>query len=213
MTTTHPPTASLPTAPLTPTPYHLTEEQVAAFDRDGYLVLPGRVRGRLLALLQEAGRRWIERGLEHGVADEDYNWANRESGKALFRVNYVHEKGEAASLALLGSPEVLAAAESLCGRDFVPTYESMVFKMEGDGERIRWHQDAVHARRHRVFNLDLYLDPSRKGAGALWVVPGSQHARFDACALEATHGWDVPGAVEVEMEPGDILLHDTMVVH
>ncbi len=66
---------------------------------------------------------------------------------------------------MLGAPQVLAVAESLCGRNFVPTYESMVFKQEGDGEKIRWHQDAVHPRNHRIFNYDLYLDASRKGAG------------------------------------------------
>ncbi len=31
--------------------------------------------------------------------------------------------------------------------------------------------------------------------------------------LAEVHGWDPPGVVEVEMEPGDVLLHDVMVVH
>jgi hypothetical protein len=131
----------------------------------------------------------------------------------MFRVNYVHDKGNPVSLAMLGAPEVLAVAESLCGPNFVPTYESMVFKQEGDGEVIRWHQDAVHPRRHRIFNYDLYLDHSKKGAGALVVIPGSHHDRLDACKLEEEHGWNPPGSIVVEMDPGDVLLHDVMVVH
>src|SRR6476661_2432945 len=65
-------------------------------------------------------------------------------------------------------------ADRLAGPDFVPTYESMVFKSAGDGAPIPWHQDAVHARRHRIFNIDVYLDASVAGEGALHVVPGSQ---------------------------------------
>jgi ectoine hydroxylase-related dioxygenase (phytanoyl-CoA dioxygenase family) len=56
----------------------------------------------------------------------------------------------------------------------VPTYESMVFKQEGDGQEIPWRQDPMHPRRHRIFNFAVYLDASRTGAGALRVVPGSQ---------------------------------------
>lgn len=114
---------------------------------------------------------------------------------------------------LLGSPQVLAVAESLCGPNFVPTYESMVFKQEGDGEAIPWHQDAVHPRGYRIFNFDLYLDASRIGAGALRLIPGTQRRRQDICALTETYGWEHPEAISVEMAPGDVLLHDVMVVH
>jgi hypothetical protein len=89
----------------------------------------------------------------------------------------------------------------------------MVFKMKGDWEVIAWHQDAVHSRRYRVFNYDLYLDHSRGGAGALWVVPGSHRVKQDVCEVAQKHGWRPPGSIEVEMEPGDVLLHDVMVVH
>jgi hypothetical protein len=101
----------------------------------------------------------------------------------------------------------------MCGPNFVPTYESMVFKQEGDGEVIPWHQDAIHSAKYRIYNYDLYLDASKKGAGALRVIPGSQRARQDICKLTDTYGWDHPDAIDVEMEPGDVLLHNVMVVH
>ena len=131
----------------------------------------------------------------------------------MWRVDYIHGKGEPASLELLGSRAVLGIAESLAGPDFVPTYESMVMKSAGDGAPVPWHQDAVHARRHRLFNVDVYLDDSRRGAGALHVIPGSQVQRTDACALAETYGWELPGAIEVELEAGDVLVHDDMIVH
>ena len=188
----------------------LTAEQVAAFDRDGYLVLRDRIPADLVERLQDATARWLDTA-EEGKADHLY--ANRPNGRVLWRIDYIHDKGEPVTLELLGSPAVLGIAESLAGPDFVPTYESMVLKAAGDGAPVSWHQDAVHARRHRLFNVDVYLDDSRAGAGALHVIPGSQVRRTDACALAETHGWELPGAIEVELEAGDVLVHDDMVVH
>jgi phytanoyl-CoA hydroxylase len=192
----------------------LTDEQVAAFDRDGYLVLKNRIEPGLLSRLQAASERWMADGAgREDQGPSDWLFANRPSGKVMWRVDYIHDKGEPASLELLGSPAVLGIAESLAGPDFVPTYESLVVKKAGDGAPVPWHQDAIHARKHRLFNVDVYLDASRAGHGALHVIPGSQKARSDACALAETHGWALPGAIEVELEPGDVLVHDDMVVH
>lgn len=192
----------------------LTPEQVAQFDRDGYLVLRQRIDPDLLGRLRSASDRWIADGLARGpVPGTDWLFADRPTGPALWRVDYIHDKGEPASLELLGSRAVLGIAEALAGPDFVPTYESMVIKAAGDGAPVPWHQDAVHHRRHRLFNVDVYLDDSRSGAGALHVIPGSQRQRTDACALAETHGWQLPGAIEVEMQAGDVLVHDDMVVH
>ena len=197
-------------------PHHLSDEQVRFFDENGYLILRNWITGDLLRKLQDAGETWIEQGLRVGPDDpqhSDYVFAQRPNGRVMFRVNYVHDHGEPASLELLGSPQALGVAESLCGPNFVPTYESMVFKQEGDGEAIPWHQDAVHPRTHRIFNFDLYLDRSAKGAGALRVLPKTQRWKQDICALTEQHGWDGPGVIHAEMEPGDVLLHDVMVVH
>ncbi len=197
-------------------PYHLTPEQVQFFDEHGYLILRNWIPQDLLQRLRDAGQTWIDDATSAAETDpnyRDYVWAKRPTGRVLFRVNYVHNKGQAASLELLGCPQVLAVAESLCGPNIVPTYESMVFKQKGDGEAIPWHQDAVHPRTHRIFNLDVYLDESRTGAGALRVLPGTQHKPQDICSLTDTYGWDAPDAVSVEMAPGDVLLHDVMIVH
>ncbi|MGS0685337.1 phytanoyl-CoA dioxygenase family protein [Nakamurella sp. GG22] len=192
----------------------LTDAQVEQFDRDGYLVLRNRINPDLLHRLQDAAVDWVEQGHRAAPgAAGDWLFADRPSGRVMYRVDYIHAKGRPESLELLGSPEVLGIAESLAGHNFVPTYESMVFKSAGDGAPIPWHQDAVHPRNFRLFNVDVYLDASRRGKGALFVVPGSQRSRTDACGLAETHGWDLPGAIEVEMQPGDVLVHDDMIVH
>ncbi len=205
------PPLPLPTSPRSS--HHLSEEQIRFFDENGYLVLRGWVTSELLERLQAAGTHWIDQGPDCDTHTDDYNFAKRPHGEVLFRVNYLHNKGQDASLELLGSPQVLAVAESLCGHNFVPTYESMVFKQEGDGEQIPWHQDAVHPRNRRVFNFDLYLDRSSIGSGALRVVPGTQKQLLDVCDIRDRYGWDAPSVIQVEMEPGDVLLHDVMVLH
>ena len=221
MTTLTTSTPVLDTQPFPPpaaprTPYHLTPEQIQFFDANGYLLLRQWIPQQLLARVRAAADAWIEHGLRATPDDpvfDDFRWKTGPNGPVFFWVGYVHNMGQAASLELLGSPQVLAVAESMCGPNFVPTYESMVFKMAGEGAPIHWHQDACHPRRYRIYNFDLYLDASRAGAGALRVVPRSQQGRVDICQLEDNHGWNPPGVIEVEMEPGDVLLHDVMVVH
>jgi ectoine hydroxylase-related dioxygenase (phytanoyl-CoA dioxygenase family) len=196
--------------------YHLSAEQIAEFDARGYLVLPQRIPAELLRRLQSAAEGWISDGRMLAPGDPagaDYHWAARDGHRRMFRVDYLHGKDRAESLELLGSPAVLGIAESLAGPNFVPTYESLVFKDTGDGAAIDWHQDAVHPRTHRIFNIDVYLDQSRVGEGALRVAPGSHVAPVDVCQLQEEYGWNAPGVVQVELEPGDVLVHDVMVVH
>ncbi|WP_285115578.1 phytanoyl-CoA dioxygenase family protein [Leifsonia sp. fls2-241-R2A-40a] len=198
------------------TTHHLSPAEIEQFDEQGYLILRDRIPQDLLHRLQDAADRWIADGSALPEGDEraqDYAYANRPSGRVMFRVDYLHNKNDAASLELLGSPAVLGIAESLAGPNFVPTYESLVFKKAGDGAPISWHQDAVHPRTHRIFNIDVYLDPSRKGEGALRVAPGSHKQPVDVCQLEEEYGWDAPGVIQVELNPGDVLVHDVMVVH
>ncbi len=191
--------------------YHLTLDQLRFFDENGYVILHDLIQGDLLARLQTASEGWIQQGLELTREDEDYRFKIENGKRIFYRVDYLHDKGYPVSLELLGSPQILGVAESMCGVNFVPTYEAMVFKQEGEGIAIHWHQDAVHPRHWRIFNLDLYLDASHKGAGALYVIPGTQTTRQAFCNIENSFGWDYPGAIEVEMQPGDVLLHDVMV--
>ncbi len=202
------------------TPYHLTPEQVAFFDTNGYLILRNWIPADLLKRLQDAADAWIQLGWDYqGKSNsedpeyDDFRFVDRPSGRVMFRVNYLHNKGQNASLELLGSPQVLAVAESLCGRNFVPTYESMVFKEEKDGAPIIWHQDAIHPRNYRIFNYDVYLDASTPDGGALRVLAKTQSHQQDFCKLEAEYGWNPPDVIVAEMQPGDVLLHDVMVAH
>ena len=79
--------------------YHLTPDEIAHFDEHGFVILRNRIPADLLEKLQRASLRWIADGhaLENeSDGDGDYNFATRPSGRVLFRINYLHNKGEAA---------------------------------------------------------------------------------------------------------------------
>lgn len=193
--------------------FALEADQLDFFDRNGYLMLRGLVPPAMIDRLRADSAAWMAAGREAGADPGDYHVARRDGVSVPFRIDYVHEKSGTASLELLGSPQLLGVARSLAGPNFVPTYESLVFKGAGDGAPVQWHQDAYHPRGWRIANLDIYLDESRPGEGALRVVPGSQREVPDLCRMEADHGWDPPGAIEIDARPGDVLIHDVMLVH
>ena len=45
------------------------------------------------------------------------------------------------------------------------------------------------------------------------MLPKSHFKKQDACAFAEKYGWEHPDIITVEMEPGDVLLHDVMVYH
>ncbi|MGB1682545.1 MAG: phytanoyl-CoA dioxygenase family protein, partial [Acidimicrobiales bacterium] len=78
-------------------------------------------------------------------------------------------------------PQLLAAAASINGPDFVPYNDAIFVKKPGLGASVGWHQDgathwdnpAWHPDIHG-FNFQVQLYPTT-AANALWVVPGSHH--------------------------------------
>lgn len=196
--------------------FRLSEEQLRFFDENGYLVLRDWVPAPLLDRVRAASEVWMATAHHADPAHphtRDFQFGRPQGRRSLFKVEYLHDKGQAASLELLGSPAVLEVAQSLCGPDFVPTFEAMVVKSEDGGTNVPWHQDAVHPRTNRIVNYGLYLDHSRDAEGALRVIPGSHRQAQDICASASAYGWDAPGAMTLEVGPGDVLLHDVMLVH
>lgn len=101
--------------------------------------------------------------------------------------------------------------------DFIPCFESLVFKLPNNGSSVPWHRDGNPIPGHwRIFNVDIYLDDSRVGNGCVWVVPGSHLWESERANKTIQQGWEMfhlPGAVPAEVEAGDILLHHTKVLH
>jgi hypothetical protein len=133
--------------------------------------------------------------------------------RAITRVDGLVEANALPSvLALLGSPGFVALARAF-NDDPVITQVDLVVRTLGDAHVIAWHQDAVFERTHRHAALGLALDDTDTGDGDLLILPGTQGAPQDLCALEDAHGFAPPGLLRIAPRAGDLVLHDAMLVH
>jgi phytanoyl-CoA hydroxylase len=196
----------------------ITDEQAQFFLDNGFLVIENALRGEELRLIQEAMMKEVDKGAA-GVADDpDYMYGKgTKSGSNVFkRVEYVIDKHDPMK-ALLGHPFILRSVEKLQGRNFIPTWDSMVLKMPDEGIIVPWHRDAevpVGCDDPRpIFNVDFYLDDADLG-NCLWVIPGSNkwsvEQAQERCKRE---GFDTSDAIPVPLKAGDVIFHDITVVH
>jgi ectoine hydroxylase-related dioxygenase (phytanoyl-CoA dioxygenase family) len=198
----------------------IDEEAALAFRRTGLLVVRHLIEPAELAALRGETLALVERAASQRVEDHDYQYKkHEESGDEVpFRIEYVVDK-TASCKALLAHPFVLRSVERLQGRDFIPTWDSMVFKLAGAGAAIDWHRDADRSKcdpARPIFNVDFYLDGS-DATNCLWGIPGSNlwndAEATAACARLSAGGFGRDGGVPILMHAGDALFHDILVLH
>jgi hypothetical protein len=127
-----------------------------------------------------------------------------------------------AGLRLYGHPHLLAIAESINCKDFVPYNDAIFVKQPGLGASVAWHQDGVTHwdspdwdEGIHGFNFQVQLYPTTPG-NCLWVVPGThKQGRVDIKRLVAENGGDdrLPGAVPLTCEAGDVTMVNRQMLH
>jgi hypothetical protein len=120
----------------------LSEEQVAAYERDGYLGLPGYVGGEWLARLQAAAARWVEesRSLTRSDSRFDLEPGHCAERPRLRRFTApVDHDPDVAAFALSGPAAELAVA--LLGAPARFHHSKLNFKWSDGGTAVDWHQD------------------------------------------------------------------------
>lgn len=193
----------------------------AQFFRDnGLLVIRNVLRGKELADMQDQIGQLVSRSVRERVEDPDFAYAQHAITKQTvpYRIEYVVDKTDASKV-MMGNPFILRTVEKLQTRDFIPTWDSVVFKAEGAGAAIPWHRDAgVECTDDLpIFNVDFYLDEATL-ANCLWGILGSNKwsdaeakRRIDAMNKD---GFQTPAdAVPITMKPGDVILHNILALH
>jgi ectoine hydroxylase-related dioxygenase (phytanoyl-CoA dioxygenase family) len=190
----------------------LTEVERAAFERDGYLALPG-------VLGPTAVQRY-----EELVSDTYERW-RRDAGtrRAMHQLSAVNTCPALA--ALCSHPRILGAVWPILGWN-VHVYHSHVdvHPPEPDAvDSFAWHQDGgrqnreleTEPRPRMSVKVAYWLsDLSESGRGNLRVVPGSHRVnRIDGPPARDTAWPDPPGAVEIRANAGDALLFDRRLWH
>jgi ectoine hydroxylase-related dioxygenase (phytanoyl-CoA dioxygenase family) len=197
----------------------LSPAEAAAFRAAGALIVRKLIGRDELDALREQTLALVVRAAAERIPDMDFQYKGHPDGREVpFRVEYVVDKLPACR-GLLGHPFVLRSVELLQGRDFIPTWDSMVFKLAGAGAAIEWHRDADSGQcesARPIFNVDFYLDGS-DASNCLWAIPGSNHwSDAEAERVSAARnagGFSTEGACALPLEPGDALLHDILLVH
>jgi ectoine hydroxylase-related dioxygenase (phytanoyl-CoA dioxygenase family) len=136
-------------------------------------------------------------------------------------------KGSRAFLKLAQDPELVELIADAIGADVILWGCQVFCKPGGDGLETPFHQDGHYwpIRPLATCTAWIALDPSKKENGCLKVAPGSHltktlfnHLREDRSDLVLTQrikdpAFDESKAVDIELEPGEMSLHDVYMIH
>jgi hypothetical protein len=217
----------------------LTTEQIEAYRRDGVLTIRGAIAGDELRQLQEAADRLTDDAVAYGeeldargaiellddhgfrdwseMDDRRYLYGRTADGRRIWRRAQEMWTRDPIYRIVTANPVVLDTVTDVVGEPVVPLNAAMVAKMPGAGAAVPWHRDppgeiAITAGDDPTpdFVVDIYLDHSTVDNGCLWARPGSH--RWPANEADSLD-FGVEGAIPLEAEPGDMLLHCTGVLH
>lgn len=196
----------------------LSADEIRAYHRDGQVTPAWRPAPEKLARLRDAVDRLI---------------AARPPGETDF-IALPHIPGpdpadHPVSRAIFDfavDPEMLDVAEQLIGPDIALWATAVFGKPAGLGREVPWHQDGRYwpIRPRATVTFWIALDASTPENGCMRVIPGSHraglltHAASDADDLVlntfvSDPRFDVSGARDVALEPGQVSLHHVDIAH
>jgi len=160
----------------------LSREQMQAFERQGFLVLPGLFTPREVEVLRGA--------LVPVFAEESpANVREKLSGEVRTAMG-LHLRSPAYAK-LVRHPRLLAPAFQLLGDGLYAQQVKVNVKAAFEGEAWQWHYDfATHHHEDGVpeplaLNLHVFLDEVNEFNGPLYFVPGSQRHGPAPCELDS----------------------------
>ena len=197
----------------------ISDEDAHFFHDNGYLIVRNALHPEELDRLRTAMDDLTIYGSNEVRDHPDYMYGqgHKTGGQVLRRIEYVIDKRDECKV-LLGNPFILRSVEKLMGRDLIPTWDSMVLKLPGEGIIVPWHRDAGtdFVGDTPIFNVDFYLDEADLDT-CVWVVPGSHKWSAERSQQEieklSRNGFSTEGAVPATMQPGDVLFHNILVLH
>jgi non-heme Fe2+,alpha-ketoglutarate-dependent halogenase len=194
-----------------PAPKVLTPEQVARFNRDGYL-MPFRVFSD--AEITDL-RRYFDGLLAKYLAE----------GKDSYSISSAHLR-HGRVWDVLTNPRIVALVSDLLGPDVVGWGSHFFCKMPGDGKRVAWHQDASYwpLTPSRAVTVWLAVDDADPGNACMRYIPGTHvlgHLTWKLSETDEANvlNQTVPGAdrlgepVAVALKAGEASVHSDLLLH
>ena len=199
----HPSTTTAPTV--------LTVEQIAAFNRDGYLK-PLRIFDPA-----EAGelRQYFDALLTHYLAQ----------GKDSYSISSAHLR-HGRVWDVLTNPRIVAIVRDLLGPDVVAWGSHFFCKMPRDGKTVSWHQDASYwpLTPSKAVTVWLAIDDADRGNACMKYIPGSHkygHLTYKMSETDENNVLDqtvvnaegIGAPIYVELKAGEASLHSDLTLH
>ena len=207
----------------------LSTEEVAHYHREGYVIPRFRLPAERVAALRNTLDRLIADN--PGVRPEKLVSAHveRKPGQGINGDGKNDEgvRGSKDFLALAMEPAILDLVEGVLGPDIILWGAHVFCKPAGDGYETPWHQDGHYWPMRPLANCSVWvaLEESRVENGCLKVIPRSHaarvthsHLREDREDLTLTmrtraDRFDPAAGVALELEPGQMSLHDVYLIH
>ena len=192
-------------------PKTLSRDQVAAFNRDGYL------KGIRVfdAAEADANRRYFDDLLARVLA----------AGGTSYSISTAHLTcGPVYDL--LTHPRIVAVVRDLLGEDVVAWGSHYFCKLPHDGKAVPWHQDASYwpLTPSKAVTVWLAIDDADRENACMRVIPGSHHFghltyRMTEAADQTVLNQEVEQAerygtpVDLELKAGEISVHSDLLLH
>src|SRR5438067_12290985 len=194
-----------------PAPKVLTPEQVARFNRDGYL-MPFRIFGE--AEVADL-RRYFDALLRKYLAE----------GKDSYAISSAHLR-HGRVWEVLTNPKIVAIVSDLLGPDVVGWGSHFFCKLPGDGQAVSWHQDASYwpLTPSRAVTMWLAIDNADRENACMRYIPGTHvlgHLTWKLSETDEANvlNQTVPGVerygapVDVMLKAGEASVHSDLLLH
>lgn len=202
----------------------LTPEEVAHYHAEGWLIPSWRLPAARTADLQAALEELLRRN--PGVRPEKLVSAHVDRS-ASASDNGEGVRGVADFLALARDPDIVELVSDVLGQDLVLWGCHVFCKPAEEGYETPWHQDGHYWPIRPLANCTVWLalEPSTRDNGCLRVIPRSHvgqvlhdhlHEDRDDLTLSqrlADDTFDEASAVDLELQPGQMSLHDVYMIH
>ncbi len=202
---------------------NLSTQEIEHYQREGWVIpeyrLPTAQVGSMVDALNELIRRNPDVRPEKLVSAHVERAGNQDNGEGV--------RGVADFLSLAKNPDTVELVSDVIGNDVILWGAHVFCKPAGDGFETPWHQDGHYwpIRPLATCTVWVALEESSIENGCLRVIPQShankqlhEHLHEDRLDLTLQQrmkagSFDENTAVDIELEPGQMSLHDVYMIH
>jgi ectoine hydroxylase-related dioxygenase (phytanoyl-CoA dioxygenase family) len=195
----------------------LSDEQVAQFDEQGYVVVPDLVDPATLTSVRAEADRFEQRVAEHLASVDGGRIAIAETGAITFSTHLVARSEVLRDLSR--HPAIVGICADLVGPEVNLYWDQAVYKKPEKPRRFPWHQDNGYAfvEPQQYLTVWLALTDATRDNGCPVVAPGFHRRGTLAHTYVHPLGWeclhDPEGTVMAEVPAGGAVVFSSLTPH